>query len=219
MSDRQPSPERLARRRARRDALHRLADAVRELIDATVSSDVEPAEVDAVRNDVLALTRRLNVKRHPGIYSGLLGREPIDHTRPRRSVPLSPWMGPFNPLAPPIEIEFRDGGVFGSTNLGKAYIGPPNAAHGGVVAGILDQLLASAGQSAGVAGVTANMSVRFRKPTPLYAKLTLRAWADPRDEGSRKRTVHAEIRHGNVVTAEGRALVIRPAALTRPDES
>lgn len=216
MSETPPSPERVARRKARREALSRLAASVRALIDATVSNDVEPDEAVAVEKQVHLLTTRLNAKRHPGTYSGLLGRGRIDHTEPSRSVPLSPWAGPFNPLSPPIEIQFRDGEVRGHVTLGKPYIGPPDAAHGGVVAGIMDQLLASAGQSAGVAGVTANMNVRFRHPTPLYCELTLHAWADPREDGSKKRKVHAEIRDGDRVTAEADALIIRSAKVTRP---
>lgn len=217
MPERGSSPERDARRAARRTALAKLAQSVRNLIDATVNTDVEPDEIDRIDATVVETTERLNATRHKGRYSGLLGRGPIDHTAPIKSVPLSPWVGPFNPLAPPIDIRFQDGEVFGTATLGKAYIGPPDAAHGGIVAGIMDQLLASAGQSAGVAGVTANITVHFRKPTPLYTELTLHAWADPRTDGSKKRKVRAEIKAGDVVTADAEALVVRSAKLTRPD--
>lgn len=217
MADTEPSPEKIARRKARRAALERLATSVRRLVEATVNTDIEPDELSRVEREVDALRQRLNAERHPGVYSGLLGRGPIDHTQPSNSVPLSPLAGTFNPLAPPIDIRFEKGEVFGSVTLEKPYIGPPGAAHGGIVAGIMDQLLASAGQSAGVAGVTANMTVRFRKPTPLYTELTLHAWSDPRDEGSKKRKVHAEIKAGDAVTAEAEALIIRSAAVTMPD--
>ncbi len=217
MAETDPSPERLARRKARRAALAQLTRSVRSLIDATVSSDVEPDQIWQIRAAVDELSERLNAQRHEGVYSGLLGRGPIDHTQPGRSVPLSPWAGRFNPLAPPIDIRFENSEVFGTATLGKPYIGPPGAAHGGVVAGIMDQLLASAGQSAGVAGVTANMTVHFRRPTPLYTELTLHGWADPREDGSRKRTVHAEIRAADVVTAEAQALIVRSARVTMPD--
>ena len=216
MSETAPSPERLARRKARRAALEDLAKSIRPLIDAAVNTDVEPDEVRAIDHELQRLTSRLAAVRHTGTYSGLLGRGPIDHTQPSRSVPLSPWAGRFNPLSPPIDIRFENHEVHGHVTLGKPYIGPPNAAHGGVVSGIMDQLLASAGQSAGVAGVTATMTVHFRRPTPLYRELTLHAWADPRSEGSKKRRVHAEIRDGETVTAEAEALVIRSAEVTRP---
>jgi len=214
VSDENVAAQRAARREARRGALEKLAGSVRKLIEASVSSNVEPQEVLSIEAAIEALADRLNLQRHPGPYSGLLGRDPIDRTRPNRSVPLSPWAGRFNPLAPPIEIRFENGEVFGQTTLGKPYIGPPGVAHGGVVAGIMDQLLASAGQSAHVPGVTANMTVHFRRPTPLFEELRLHAWADPRDDGSKKRKVHAEIRHRGVVTAEAEALVIRSDRLS-----
>lgn len=212
----EPSPERVARRKARREALAGLVRSIRKLIDAAVSSNVEPGEIEQVDEAVAGLTERLNARRHEGVYSGLLGRGPIDHTEPTKSIPLSPLAGPFNPLAPPIDIRFEKNEVHGHVTLGKPYIGPPGAAHGGVVAGIMDQLLASAGQSAGVAGVTANMTVRFRKPTPLYTELSLHAWADPRADDAKKRKVRAEIRVGDQVTAEAEALIIRSAAVTMP---
>jgi hypothetical protein len=76
------------------------------------------------------------------------------------------------------------------------------------VAGILDQVLASAGHCAGTAGVTGTMKVRFRKPTPLGVQLDLVGWAEPRTIATRSRRVRAEIRHGEVVTAEGEAIVV-----------
>ncbi|MDG2308642.1 MAG: hotdog domain-containing protein [Candidatus Binatia bacterium] len=217
MGETEPSPERLARRAARRASLEKLTGGVRELIDATVRCDVDPEEIDEIGAALATLTERLCAHQHGGVYSGLLGRGPIDHTEPSLSVPLSPWAGRFNPIAPPLKMRFENSEVFGNVTLGKPYIGPPGAAHGGVVAGIMDQLLASAGQSIGVAGVTANMTVRFRKPTPLETRLVLHAWADPREDESKKRTVHAEIRTGDVVTAEADALIIRSARVTQPN--
>ncbi len=210
------SPERLARRAARREALERLATAVRGLIDASVTTDVEPARIDEAQAVIRAVTERLNERRHPGTFSGLLGRGAIDPAQPNRAVPLSPWAGFFNPLAPPIRLESRGDTIVGHVRLGKPYIGPPGSAHGGVVAGIMDQLVASAGQSIGVAGVTATLSVRFRQPTPLETDLTLRAWADPREDDAGRRTIRAEIRAGEVVTAEAHALVVRTARFQRP---
>jgi len=220
VSDPRPeTPDRQERRRARRAALESLAARVRELIDATVSTDVEPEEIEAATADVAAVTARLDARRHTGHYSGLLGRDGIDHSAPHRSVPLSPWIGTFNPIAPPLVLELTDGRVAGRVRLGKPYIGPPATAHGGIVAGIMDQLLATAGQGAGTPGVTGAMTVRFRRPTPLYEELHLAAWAEPRGTASRKRRVHAEIRHGDVVTAEAEAVLVESPRLEKPIEN
>lgn len=201
--------DREARRKERRNSLALLAEAVRRIAEATVTTNVEPKEIDRISEAVHRLAGDLERSSHPGPFSGLLGPDDIDPTRPGKTVPLSPWCGPFNPQAPPLTLRFENGEVHGRVELGKRYIGPPATAHGGVVAGIMDQVLASAGYASGEAGVTATMEVRFRRPTPLFRELTLHGWAEARSVDESKRIVHARILSGEEVTAEARAVVVR----------
>ncbi|HEV7871549.1 MAG TPA: PaaI family thioesterase [Modestobacter sp.] len=88
----------------------------------------------------------------------------------------SPVYGPGSPLAPPlVVIESVEGRVTGEVTLGKAYEGPPGLGHGGVTAMLLDHVLARAARSAGHGGLTATLTVRYRRPVPLGTPLVLRA--------------------------------------------
>jgi len=87
--------------------------------------------------------------------------------------PFSPMIGAFSPLAPPIACE-RDGdGVRGHGVLGAAYEGPPGCVHGGIIAGLFDELLGVANIVSGVGAMTGTLTIVYRSPTPLYTELTL----------------------------------------------
>lgn len=197
------------RRAARRRSLALLATRVRSLIDASVNTDVEPAVVERVADEVARLDAELRERLHGGPYSGLLGGVAFDAERPASRLPLSPFAGELNPIAPPLDLRYDGDRLVGSAVLGKAYIGPPGTAHGGVVAGLMDQMVAAAGQRFELGGVTARMTVEFRRPTPLGVPLELAGWLEPQDESqSRVRRVHAEIRAGGEVTVEAEALIV-----------
>jgi acyl-coenzyme A thioesterase PaaI-like protein len=208
---------RAERRAARRRALGNLAARVRSFVDATVSTDAEPAVVERVAGDLARLEAELRERIHAGPYSGLVGGVAFDVERPAGRMPLSPFAGEMNPLAPPLELAYEGDRLVGTVVLGKAYVGPPGTAHGGVVAGLMDQMLAAIGQRFQTAGVTARMTVEFRRPTPLGARLDLVGWLEPPVEGSGTRRACAEIRHGDAVTATAEAvIVVVPGFSTQP---
>jgi hypothetical protein len=196
------------RRAARRRALAGLAARVRSLVDATVNTDVEPEVVDRIAAEVARLDDALRESVHAGPYSGLVGGVEFDVERPAGRMPLSPFAGELNPIAPPLDLRYDGDRLVGSVVLGKAYVGPPGTAHGGVVAGLMDQVVAATGQRFQSGGVTARMTVEFRLPTPLGARLDLVGWIEPADASSRTRRVLAEIRHGADVTACADAVIV-----------
>ena len=89
----EPTPERIARRAARRRALLGLVRSVRALITGAVSTNVAPSEVEKIDAEVAGLASRLQTEVHQGPYSGLLGPNALDRYEPSQSVPLSPWAG------------------------------------------------------------------------------------------------------------------------------
>jgi acyl-coenzyme A thioesterase PaaI-like protein len=121
-----------------------------------------------------------------------------------------PASGPENPIAPPLTMRAAGGGwAEGVVTLGLPYQGPPAVVHGGVCALLLDGALAVANQLAGSGGLTAQLEVSYRKPTPLYIPLTVRArqlWR----EGRKLYTVGEIIADGQV-TASAQGLFIVPA--------
>ena len=73
-------------------------------------------------------------------------------TRSRRR-----WSPPRPPTA----------GPSGRVTLGKPHEGPPGLVHGGVVATLLDHVLARAVRAAGRGGLTATLTVTYRRPVHL----------------------------------------------------
>jgi acyl-coenzyme A thioesterase PaaI-like protein len=217
----EPGPDRSARaerRAARRKSLALLAGRVRSLIDASVNTDVDPDVVERVAGEVARLDAELRERLHGGPYSGLLGGLEFEVDRPGARMPLSPFAGELNPIAPPLDLRYDGDRLIGTAVLGKAYVGPPGTVHGGVVAGLMDQMVAAAGQRFDLGGVTARMTVEFRRPTPLGAALELAGWLEPQDDtSSRVRRVRAEIRAGGEITVAAEALIfVRPDYTAAP---
>lgn len=65
-------------------------------------------------------------------------------------------------------------GVVARTELASVYQGWRGIAHGGIVMALLDEAMAHAAGFAGHRGVTASVSVRFKKPVPLEVPIVVR---------------------------------------------
>jgi acyl-coenzyme A thioesterase PaaI-like protein len=193
-----------AERDARREAASVLGAALRELIDAAVLTEVPIEELTEAAEAARQLASRLRVqsRRLPQIAA-------IDDPEVGERW-YNPVYGPGNPLAPPLEvIVSAQGRVSGRVTLGKPYEGPPGLLHGGVTATLLDHALARAARSAGHGGLTASLTVRYRRPVPLGVPLLL----DGRLEGvdGRRATAHATLAAAadpGTPLAEGEALLI-----------
>lgn len=119
----------------------------------------------------------------------------VDATRARNRE-LSTFSGAVNAIAPPMKVSsgtLADGrpALIGRVRLDRLREGPPRAAHGGVLAGLFDELLGGGQRlSGGPPGVTGRLTVRYRRPTPLDADLELRVWVH--DERKRRVVVRGE---------------------------
>lgn len=121
-------------------------------------------------------------------------------------LPFSPITGPLNPIAPGLEYR-RDGEkLVAETHFNDLYEGPPHCVHGGIIAGVFDQLLAMANMLAGTAGPTASLTVDYKKPTPLNTLLRFEAWQERVD--GRKVYMKGHALHGDTVVAESSGLFI-----------
>lgn len=130
---------------------------------------------------------------------------------PQEYFPYSPTIGPLNPLAPPMTLEILpDRSVRGRVTLHEGYNGPPwNLAHGGVIALIFDELLGVGSIAAAGGGFTGQLTINYRKPTPILQPLELTGRLD-RQEG-RKLFMRGELRHDGVVTADAEGIFILTA--------
>ncbi|MFC7330224.1 PaaI family thioesterase [Marinactinospora rubrisoli] len=186
---------------------HDLVARVRELVDAVAHTQAEPAELAAAEATVAELTELLS-RRRRDTGTLLLHRPPGGP--PEYGTVTNLVAGPTNAVAPPLVMApGADGELRGEVTLNGVYQGPPGIVHGGWLAALLDQALGAAASAAGMPGLTANLSVDYRRPTPLHAPLTVTS----RVTGTERRKVFvaAEIRHDGEVTAEGTALMVRLA--------
>ncbi len=102
--------------------------------------------------------------------------EPASTRRTAGPVRDSPVTGPKNAVALPVCLSVDDVGVVGSVaNFGAAYQGPPGFLHGGMAALVLDVALAVAYRQAAAPGLTAELVLQYRRPTPLHTDVTIRA--------------------------------------------
>lgn len=75
--------------------------------------------------------------------------------------------GPAHPTGLRVRCFKTDAGVASPVWIAKQYEGPPGAAHGGIVAACLDEILAGAVlRAAGRPAVTGELTVRYRRPVP-----------------------------------------------------
>jgi acyl-coenzyme A thioesterase PaaI-like protein len=154
----------------RRKAVAELGARLRQTVNASILSEVDVAELEAVTKVIADAGERLAaVQREP--------RQAASVDDPRGSVRMfNAAGGEANPLAPPLRVESDDHGVVvARCRLGRAYEGPFNYAHGGVSALLLDQMVGLAVSSSGHPGMTVVLSLRYRHPVPLETDLVLMA--------------------------------------------
>jgi uncharacterized protein (TIGR00369 family) len=199
-----PSEERAVRR----DAVGDLGSALRELVDAAVRTEVSVEELAAAADAARKLAARLRADTR-GLHDIAAVDDPEIGERW-----YSPVYGPGNPVAPPmVATQAEDGRATGRVTLGKPHEGPPGLVHGGVVATLLDHVLARAVRTAGRGGLTATLTVTYRRPVQLGVPLV--ATAEMGTADGRRTTAHARLVAEDdpgttLAEAEGLFVALRP---------
>ncbi|ONH58771.1 hypothetical protein CcI49_20355 [Frankia sp. CcI49] len=96
------------------------------------------------------------------VGEGLSGRVYLDHSRN---------IGVFNPMFPEYELTVAGDHAEGTVTFPIAYEGPPGLVHGGFLALFFDAVIQHHNCDLGLAGKTAGLSLRYRRPTPLLTEL------------------------------------------------
>lgn len=191
----------------------RLADAARRVIRGVRRTAVD----DDARNRAMALLSEasavLEAQVEPGPIwqTGLTSLDRFDPNAPLSEIfPFSPALGRRNPVAPMVEVEVSDDKVVhGTATFTEPYGGPPfDTCHGGVIALVYDDIVGLAAMVGAGGGMTARLTVNYRKPTPLYRPITLRAWLEEHD--GRKFVARGEMRLEGELLSEADGLFIQP---------
>lgn len=179
-----------------------LADAVRELLDATIRTEAD----DAVVAEALAAVEQATALLKPSIRDAHSG---VSYNESGRS-----WswgnaaIGLRNAVAPPMEVQFRPGAEsFAEVHLGAAYEGPPGMVHGGVSALLLDHIMGVTASQLTKVTFTGTLTLRYRNPLPL-GRVRLTCWVS--GEEGRKVFVEARIEGDRGVAVEADGIFIVP---------
>ena len=184
----------------------RLAAAMREVIQRLVESDAPEGELSRAADALESYAKQLSTHPRNARYEGWAETSPSGDVA--GFFDQSPLIGLANPLSPPITLE-ADGGrqqVRGHVVFGSAYEGPPGCVHGGFVAAAFDEVLGFANSLSGNPGMTAELTVRYRKPTPLHTPLRFEAELARVD--GRKNYTTGRVLAGDLLTAEADGLFI-----------
>ncbi len=182
-----------------------LTDAVRDLCEAQLLTELGYDEIEEITAALREATKRLLAKARAGAF----GVE-INHDGGARNHGNA-VVGLRNPMAVALgdqRIVWHDKGASASLHLNALYEGPPGHVHGGVLALLLDQLFGESAAAAGAPGMTGQLTLRYRRPTPL-GEVSMEAWLD-RVEGVKTHIKgHLKDRDGRV-TVEAEGLFILP---------
>lgn len=108
----------------------------------------------------------------------------VDPARRPRGRELTAWSGALNAAAPPMTLDsgqLDDGQptIDGRVRLDRLREGPPGFVHGGVMAGLFDEVMGAAQRLTRQPGaMTGRLTLRYRRPTPLDTDLLFRAWIE-----------------------------------------
>lgn len=203
--------ERAARRSeplrvAERPEWRRLSDAIRRQIAASVELDADASELTRLAERAEALAATLE-RLAPGKRVALVDSGWENERGTMAYLPFSPIMGALNPASFGIEIRQETDRVVSEIRLDEVVEGAGGLVHGGVIAGIYDELLAAANLMIKSGGPTGTLTIRYRRPTPLYTPLRFEAWIDRIDE--RKVYAKGHCRVGDEIVTEAEAIFVK----------
>jgi acyl-coenzyme A thioesterase PaaI-like protein len=188
----------------------RLAAAMREVIQRLVVIDAPEEDLAEAADALERYSRRLaeypNGNKYEGWAETALSGDAaafFDH---------SPLIGLANPLSPPISLMAdRDQmTVEGKVVFGPAFEGPPACVHGGFISAAFDEVLGYVYSLTGTPGMTARLTIDYKRPTPLNTELIFKAQLVQVD--GRKTYVSGKVFADDRLTASAEALFLNISA-------
>jgi acyl-coenzyme A thioesterase PaaI-like protein len=192
----------------RRKEAQRLADAMRRVIEHLVQVAAPESDLREAAELLESYADRLAKYPASRTYEGFA--EAANAGDPHVFFDHSPLIGMSNPLAPPIRLAVTNDRVEGRVAFGPPYEGPPGHVHGGFLAAAFDEVLGMAQSLTGNPGMTGTLTIRYRRPTPLFKELVFEGRVD-RVEG-RKIFTLGTVSADGVVTAQAQGLFIAVGA-------
>lgn len=159
----------------------RLSDAIRRQVRAVLEQDADEATLARRAEEAEALAAALEASasgKRVALVDSAWESEPGEMSY----LPFSPIMGRLNPASVGIVIRQEGEKVVSELRLAEPAEGATGLVHGGVIAGIYDEVLAAANLMIKAGGPTGTLTVRYRRPTPLYSRLRFEGWVERIDD-------------------------------------
>jgi acyl-coenzyme A thioesterase PaaI-like protein len=189
--------------RGREPEARQLADELRRLIRLSVSTAPPPDDTALLASRLRAVADELESH---------LPDRPLprfiqpDDDGPPRNVPLGGAMpydvviGPFNPIALPVELDFDPPRSLGRAVFDVTYEGAPGCVHGAVLAATFDIILTAANAIEGAVGPTVRLGLHYLRPTLTDEEAVFEGWVTESTE--RRIFSKGRVLQGGVVTVE-----------------
>ncbi|QIX28564.1 PaaI family thioesterase [Nocardioides sp. JQ2195] len=171
---------------------------------AAATTEATPAELEAARAAIAAVTEELGVRVRDRVQRTDL-RMP---ERVRDAGPQAQWQTyDLNPLGVPLRIRFDGDRAYADLVANALHEGPPDLVHGGISAHVMDCMLGGLVRATGTRSVTATLDMRFLAPTPLDQPLQVTSRIVERS--GRKVWAEGWIEHDGTRCVEAKGLFIR----------
>jgi hypothetical protein len=189
--------------RGREPEARELADVLRRLIRLSVSTAPSPeatarfsARLAAVADD---LERHRPEQPLPRFMSPDAEGEPTEVPL-GGAMPYDVVVGPFNPVALPVELDFEPPKALGRAVFGVTYEGAPGCVHGAVLVAAFDIVLTAANAIAGATGPTVRLAVHYKRPTLTDVEAVFEGWVT--EVGDKRIHSKGRIVQDGIVTVE-----------------
>lgn len=187
-------------------ARRHLAETLRRALARLLAHDVPEAELRATADAIDRYADGLTA--YPRLGYALFRDENVMAGDVTAYFDKSPVIGLASPVAAPVIAYQRgDDRIEARATFGIAHEGAPGCVHGGIVAGVFDEVLSFVQPAKGQPGVTASLTIRYLAPTPLDRELLFEA--ELLETEGRKIFARGRCRAGDLVTAEAEALYVR----------
>ena len=192
-------------------AAQRLRKAIHYLAQRIIQLEIKAEDLDVVAETIEKSTQDLQGEKVPRWWGRKSGN---GETRSRSYRSRSLFQGELHLFSPELvwdEYLGPDGepGYEFRVKLSDLYEGPPNAVHGGYIAGLFDELLgAIQSLDAGATGYTAKLNIKYRSFTPINKDLRFVGWIV--QSSGRRITVKGHCLDEDRICSEAEALFLRP---------
>ena len=189
--------------RGREPEARELAEVLRRLIRLSVSTAPSAAETARLTAQLAAVADELEAQVPESPLPRFIAP---DEDGPPKDFPLGGAMpydvvvGPFNPIALPVVLDFEPPRALGRATFDVAYEGAPGCVHGATLAATFDIILTAANAIEGSVGPTVRLALRYLRPTLTGEEAVFEGWVT--EVTDRRIFSKGRILQGGIVTVE-----------------